>query len=262
MFCIENVTKKIKEKKPVIGTHVRWSDSTVVEIMAESGIDFIWFDGEHGAITIDTMLNHVRAAQAHGVAAFYRVPWNDPVLMKPYLEIGVDAIIIPFINNAKQAELAVKSILYPPAGIRGWAPGRINNYGFMPLDEYLEKAKKIWKIIQIEHIDAVNNIDEILEVEGIDAIIVGMYDLSGSMGMMAQMQNPKLLEKLDYVAEKCNKAGIPYGSSISYDETLIKQWFTRGAAFMTIGGDLDFVRDGSVQTIQGTNAIFNKIYGK
>lgn len=262
MFCVDNIKNKIADKKYVIGTHVKWSDSTPVEILARSGFDYIWFDGEHGAFTIDTMLNHVRAAQAHGTAAFYRVPWNIPWLVKPYLEIGVDGIIFPFVNSAELAEQAVASVLYPPDGIRGWAPGRINDYGLMPFDEYIERSKNIWKIIQIEHIEAVKHIDEILSVEGIDAIIVGMCDLSGSMDMLMQMQNPKLLDTLDYIAEKCGKAKIPYGISISYNEKIIRQWFKRGASLFTVGGDQDFVVEGSLHAIEGINTIAKNAKGE
>ncbi len=256
MKCIDNITKKIAAKQPVIGTHVKWGSSTVVDILARSGFDYIWIDGEHGAMNLETVYNHVRAAQMNGVAVFYRILQSDPALCKPVLEMGVDGIIFPMILNGKQAEKAVKSVLYPPDGMRGFGPGMINDYGHMPLEEYLPKSKKIWKIIQIEDVEAVENIDEILAVPGVDAIIVGMYDLSGSMGILAQLQHPALLEKLDYIAKKCKAAGIPFGSSISYDETLLTQWFARGANFMTIGGDQDFVVEGSHHAVQGASQIF------
>lgn len=258
MKCIENVTKKIAAKQPVIGTHVKWGNSTAVDILCRNGFDYVWIDGEHGAMDIENVYNHVRAAQMNGVAVFYRVLWSDPALCKPVLEMGVDGIIFPMICNRKDAEKAVASVLYPPEGIRGFGPGMINDYGNMPLEEYFEKAKKIWKIVQIEHVDAVENIDEILSTEGVDAAIVGMYDLSGSMGILAQLQHPELLKKLDYIAEKCKEYGKPFGSSISYNETLLSQWFARGASFMTIGGDQDFVAEGARHAVGGASAIFNE----
>lgn len=260
MRCIDKITKKIAAHEPVIGTHIKWGSSTAVDVLCRNGFDYIWIDGEHGAMNLETVYNHVRAAQMNGVAAFYRVQWSATALCKPVLEMGVDGIIFPMICNAEDAEKAVASVLYPPEGVRGFGPGMINDYGKMPLEEYLEKAKKIWKIVQIEHVDAVDHIDEILDVKGIDAVIVGMYDLSGSMGILAQLQHPALLEKLDYIAERCRAHGVPFGSSISYDETLLEQWFKRGADFMTIGGDQDFLAEGSRHTITGTSRIFAENY--
>ena len=252
IFKIENIEQKIKQNQPVVGTHIKWTDSTIAEILAISGFDFVWIDSEHGIMTIETINNHIRAIQGGGAAAFLRVPWNDPVRVKPYLEMGVDGIIFPFVNSRQDAERAVASCLYPPEGIRGFGPGRINNYGFMDIDEYFEKAKQIWKIVQIEHIDAVNNLDEILTVRGISAVVIGPYDLSVSMGLPAQIKSNEVKKQLDRAAEKCLEAGIPFGTSFSFDAEMVEEWYKRGASFVTLGGDQDFIRDGAAATLANT----------
>ena len=257
MVRLDRIKKKIEEKKPVIGTHVRWTDSSVAEILAISGYDYIWIDGEHGAMSIETINNHLRAIQPYGTAAFVRVPWNDPVLVKPYLEMGVDGIIFPWILTKEDAEKAVASCCYPPVGIRGFGPGRGNLYGFMNIDEYLEEAKQIWKIIQIEHITAVENLDEILSVKGIDAVIVGMQDLSGSMGILTKIKQPELKAQCDFIGEKCKAAGIPFGVSMFYDEEIVADWFRRGASLMTSGGDQDFICGGARANLKDVNALFD-----
>lgn len=256
MKCIGNIEKKIAAKEPVIGVHAKWNCSTAVDVMCHGGIDYVWIDGEHGFMSEETLSEYVRVCQANDVAAFYRVAWSDHGLCKRPLDIGVDGIIFPMINNADLAKRAVQSVHYPPLGTRSFGPGMCMDYGTMNFDEFVEKSRKVWTIIQIEHVEAVKNIDAILDVEGINGVIVGMYDLSASMGIMAQLDHPALLEQLDLIAEKCKIAGIPFGSSISYSEILLNQWFRRGAAFMTIGGDQDFLMDGVTQTVKGASRIF------
>jgi 2-dehydro-3-deoxyglucarate aldolase/4-hydroxy-2-oxoheptanedioate aldolase len=257
MDGIDRIVEKCAKKQPVWGTHAKFTDSSLVEILAISGFDYIWIDGEHGAMSIETINNHIRAAQAKGAAAFLRVPWNDPVLVKPYLEMGVDGIIFPFVITAEEAMKAVASCTYPLQGVRGFGPGRCNDYGLMDQNVYLEKAKSIWKIIQIEHIDAVKNIDGILAVEGIDAIVVGMSDLSSSMGILNQLHNPELKALLDDVAKKILESGIPFGIAMSsFDEEIVSDWKRRGVSLITIGGDQDFVREGAIDTLGKLNKLY------
>lgn len=259
MSYIDRVLDKINRGEVAVGTHIKWEGSTAVDVLSRSGFDYVWLDGEHGIFTRVQVADYIRAAHLNHTAVFHRIPYNKPELTKPFLEMGVDAIIFPMVNNRREAEEAVKSVLYPPEGVRGFGPGMANDYGMMGFEEYLEQAKKVWKIIQIEHIDAVNHIDEILSAEGVDAVIIGMYDLSGSMGVLAQLQSEKLLKACDYIAEKCKEYKKPFGSSISYDELLMSQWFARGASFMTIGGDADFLVSGSKQAIEGAVSIYERV---
>ncbi|WP_286174982.1 aldolase/citrate lyase family protein, partial [Harryflintia acetispora] len=133
MFQIDELKKKLENGGLAIGTHVKWREASFSELFAMEGYDYIWIDGEHSALTLDMVAAQVRAAQANGAAAFYRVPWNDPVLVKPVLEIGVDGVIFPFIRTAKEAAAAVAACKYPPEGIRGYAPGRAIRYGLTPM---------------------------------------------------------------------------------------------------------------------------------
>ena len=46
-------------------------------------------------------------------------------------------------------------------------------------------------IVQAEHIDAVNNIEAIVQVAGVDAVLVGPYDLSASLGRLGEVRHPE-----------------------------------------------------------------------
>lgn len=258
MFRIDELKKKLENGGLAIGTHVKWREASFSELFAMEGYDYIWIDGEHSALTLDMVAAQVRAAQANGAAAFYRVPWNDPVLVKPVLEIGVDGVIFPFIRTAKEAAAAVAACKYPPEGIRGYAPGRAIRYGLTPMEEYFEQAKKTWVIAQLEHIDAVRNLDEILSVPGIDAFVVGMMDLSASIGKIGQLRDPQLLGLLDEIGEKCRADGRPFGVSMGYMPEIVEEWMARGARLISVGGDEEFLVKQGTATLQGMKGLFQK----
>ena len=241
MFQIDQLKEKIKKNGVVVGTHVKWPEGNIVELFAMAGYDYIWIDGEHSTLGINDVNSHIRIAQSNNAAAFYRVRCNEPAVVKPILELGPDGIIFPMVCTAEEARRAVAACKYPAAGVRGYAPGRAIKYGLMDLDTYLEETKKIWTIIQIEHIEAVKNLDEILQVPGIDAIVVGMMDLSASLGKLGQVEDPYEMELLDTIAEKTKKAGLPFGVSMGYNPKIVQDWIRRGASLISVGGEEEFL---------------------
>lgn len=256
MTGMEKIRKKLADDELCVGTHVKWRDSSISESLSIGGFDYMWIDGEHGILSLDDTLNHIRAAQANGAAAFYRVPWNDPVLAKPILEMGPDGIIFPFVKTVDEARQAVAACRYPPKGVRGFCPGRAAKHGYMQFDEYLKAAEDVWVIVQIEHIDAVRNIDYILEVEGIDAFIVGQSDLSASMGIMCQLDNPRLIEVLGSLCEKLAASGRPFGTATGYNPHVVKRWMDWGGRLISVGGEEEFICRQTQITLEGMNSLF------
>ena len=116
------IKKLIEEKGFFTGAHIRCQDPCMSELLANGGYDVLWIENEHSFLDKKTTYLHVLAAQAGGAAAVVRVAWNDPVLVKPVLEMGVDGVIFPLISSAEDALKAVASCLYPPEGIRGFGP--------------------------------------------------------------------------------------------------------------------------------------------
>nr|WP_320129428.1 aldolase/citrate lyase family protein [uncultured Sphaerochaeta sp.] len=113
----------------VVGGHVFFTDPSITEAMATFGYDFLWIDGEHGPFDKQNLLMHVMAANEGGSAAFVRVAANDPVIIKPILEMGIDGIIIPMVLTEQETKDAMAACLYPPEGIRGFGPRRAIGYG-------------------------------------------------------------------------------------------------------------------------------------
>lgn len=253
-----NIRELFDKKKLVTGVHIRTQDPCMSELVANIGYDIVWIENEHSFLDKSTTNLHVLAAQAGGAAAVVRVPWNDPVLVKPVLEMGVDGIIFPLISSAEDAEKAVASCLYPPRGIRGFGPIRANNYGLISTEEYLKNADNhIFKILQIEHVDGVRDIDRILEVPGVDAIVVGQNDLSGSMGKLGLIHDPEVQKMMKIVFDACKRHGIPGGISCGPFAKDLEMWFKFGIDFVFMPNEFEWVRIGAMNAL---NLI--KTYGR
>lgn len=234
----------------VVGGHVFFTDPSITESLAMGGYDFIWIDAEHGPFDKHNLLMHVMAANAGGAAAFVRVAENNPAVIKPILEMGIDGIIIPMILSEEDAQKAIRACLYPPAGIRGFGPRRACRYGQTPIQTYLEDAPASFlRILQIEHIQAVENIDAILAVQGLDAIIIGPNDLSASIGRLGDSMHPEVLALGEHIIAHAKKARIPVGVSIGPDAQTIRTWMKMDLDFISVGDDISFIQQGVKRTL-------------
>jgi 2-dehydro-3-deoxyglucarate aldolase/4-hydroxy-2-oxoheptanedioate aldolase len=251
MSTLAEIRGKIASGELVVGTHVSLLDSAVSELLACVGFDFLWIDTEHSAMDRGVLQQHLVAAQAGGAAAFVRIPWNDPVLAKPVLEMGPAGIIFPMVRTAEEARAAVTACLYPPAGVRGFGPRRAVRYGMVPADRWIREAdQSFWRIMQIEHVDAVANLEAILSVAGVDAIVVGPNDLSGSIGLLGQTQHPEVVKLCDRIAEVAKRRGIAFGTSIGDDPEIVQRWIERGVNWIATGTDTGSLLAGGKRALQ------------
>jgi 2-dehydro-3-deoxyglucarate aldolase/4-hydroxy-2-oxoheptanedioate aldolase len=252
----EEIRKRLSNGELVLGTVSAFGGAVTGDILGTAGFDAVWLDSEHGPMDKKDILNAVIGSAASGMAAFVRVPWNDPVLVKPILEMGVDGIIFPFVLNADEARRAVASCRYPPQGVRGCGPLRACGYGKIDLQDYVHNySKRIMVIIQIEHEEAVRNIDSILKVEGIDALIVGPCDLSGSVGKLAQIEDPEVIRLCDIVAEKAVAADMPFGVCTGYNREYLSRWMERGARFLFVDNDCNYLYKGAKTVVDGMRSL-------
>ena len=254
-----SLREKLDKKAPVCGTLLCIGDPTVTEAVALSGYDVLWIDCEHSPISGIALENTLIAAKAGGTPAWVRIPWNDPVLAKPVLDMGADGIIFPYIRTVEDAKRAVEACEYPPRGVRGYGPMRANLYGEIPQSEYVTKTyRECRRVIQIEHIDAVNDLENIASVDGIDAFILGPNDLSGSVGMIGKVKAPEMIKIYERAAAVLRKTGKPFGVATFYDEEWLTMWKNFGATILFVGCDYGFVHDGAKKTADGCRAIFDK----
>mgnify|MGYP001350655054 CR=1 FL=1 len=174
---------KIRRGEVCIGTSISLRDPVTTEALATSGLfDILWIEMEHMAISLETVERHVMATKGTNVMTIVRVGWNDPVLIKPVLDIGVPAVIVPLVQTADDVRNAVKACRYPPDGIRGFGPRRSADtleFGGAGGPDWIKKAnEEMITVVQIEHIEAVNNLDEILSVPNLNGVYIGPADMS------------------------------------------------------------------------------------
>jgi len=183
-------------------------------------------------------------------AAVVRLPSQDEVYVKKALDIGVDAIMVPQVRSSAEARRIVQLCKYPPQGIRGVGLARAQGYG-TTLKEYLNEAnEKVGVIIQSEHIDAVNEIHTILSVKGIDAVFVGPFDLSGSIGKLGDISHPEVTDAIMRVVGACKEKGIASGIFAGTSEQAVR-WSNEGVGLLAIGIDALLLINGAKALLQG-----------
>lgn len=220
---------------PLAGTLLSLSAPQVAEIIADSGFDWVLIDMEHSAISLESVQN---ALQIMGdkILRIVRVPGNDEIWIKQVLDTGCDGILVPMVNSSAEALKAVQSAKYPVEGRRSVGLSRAHKYG-PGFTDYVENANRDLVImIQIEHKEALKNIDEILEVKGIDAVFIGPYDLSASMGLTGQLSHPEVMSAIATIKDKCRQAGMAYGIFGLTPEVLIPE-LKDGCTFPLCGVD-------------------------
>jgi len=242
----DNMTlkEKLRNKKLSIGSWITIGDNAIAEIMSKAGFDWLAVDMEHSALSADQCQELVRVIDLCQIAPLVRVGANDPLLIKRAMDAGAHGVIVPMINFRQDAEMAVKAVKYPPQGSRGVGLSRAQGYGtsFHEYKKWLEAESVV--IAQIEHIDGVNNLDEIIEVEGIDALMVGPYDLSGSLRIPGNFEDRKMLQALGKIQKLVFKKGIPLGYHVvSSDPKLVEKKIKEGYLFIAFGVDFLFLGD-------------------
>jgi 2-dehydro-3-deoxyglucarate aldolase/4-hydroxy-2-oxoheptanedioate aldolase len=238
---------KLRQKLPCLGTCITFNDPTVTEALC-SIFDFVWIDMEHNALTLETVQAHIMATKGSETIPLVRVPWNDPVLIKPILDIGAAGVIVPLIRTADDAKRAVAACLYPPDGIRGFGPRRPSNYGQLFGPDFCHAANDgVTIIVQIEHIEAVNNIDAIVAIRGLTSILVGPNDLSGSMGHMGEPRHPEVLQAIDKVIASARRKDFPVGIAFGDDPEDQIQWLDKGVNWLALGADFSLLLKASTE---------------
>ncbi|HJP28223.1 MAG TPA: aldolase/citrate lyase family protein, partial [Dehalococcoidia bacterium] len=233
----KNFKEKLKNGQIPLGCGVSFTDPTVSELFSYV-LDFVWIDMEHNAMSLETVQAHIMATKGSDTAALVRVPWNDPVLIKPVLDMGADGIIAPFVRTVEDVELAVAACLYPPDGIRGFGPRRPIQYGRIADADYVNRAnEEMIVIVQIEHIDAVNAMDEIINVPGLTGIVIGANDLAGSMGHMGNPQHHEVQSAIETVVRTASDGGIYPGIGLADDPEALMAWVSKGIQWVQVGVD-------------------------
>ena len=209
----------------------------MVEAAGYSGLDFIVLDMEHGAIGLETLHHHVRAADLTPMVSIVRVNGHDPDVIGSVLDSGADGVQVPNICTAEQAQQAVVAAKFNPDGNRGMCRFvRAAEFGTMDRDEFLSGANRTFVVLQVEGLEGIANLDEILDVTGFDVLFVGPYDLSQSVGKPGKVDDPEVKRLIAEIADKAAKKGVALGV-FSDTDAAIKEQVDMGFSYLAYSVD-------------------------
>lgn len=238
---IETMREKLRAGKIVLGAGITLSDPAVTEAIAPS-VDFVWIDLEHNALTVEAMLGHLIAARAGGCASIVRIPANDVAWVKRVLDSGAEGIILPRAYSAKEVAEFVSACRYPPLGTRGFGPRRPMNYGRIEQQAYLQGANRdVFVIAQVETKELVADLDNVLKLEGLDSLVLGPQDLSGSMGRLGETTHPDVVAAMKTVASKARAAGKFIGSGLGANPKFARLLIDCGVQWLQAGNDYEYM---------------------
>jgi 4-hydroxy-2-oxoheptanedioate aldolase len=210
-----NLNKLLREGKPIFGTFCSLPAFHTVELIASSGFDYVLLDAEHGATNPMVVHSQLAALSGSNTAAMVRLPSHDASVIKQYLDLGVDGLMVPSVDTAEQAQAVVRLTQYPPHGIRGIA-GSVRATNYTRDKAYAGDARNRFCLaVQIESPTAIKNLDAICNVDGVDVLFFGPNDLAAQSGLLGQPFHPdnvKVLEEGIRTVRKHGKvAGILIG---------------------------------------------------
>lgn len=227
----------IADGKLQIGLWSQLMHPIAIESIAYAGFDFIVVDAEHAPNDVPSVLPQLQIIDQSPSSAIVRVPWNDMVEMKRFLDIGAQTLLVPFIQNAEEAKAAVSHMRYPPGGIRGIATmHRGNRYG--RIADYVHAAEaELCLLAQVETKDALNRLEAIAVVDGLDAVFIGPSDLAGSMGHLGDPAHEEVQEAILAVPERMKAIGKPAGI-LTPVEAQARRYIEAGFTYVAVGSDL------------------------
>jgi len=226
------------DKSYTIGSWLQIGDPEFTSMMIQSGFDFLVIDMEHGSITEGDLPALFQVFNGTDCIPMVRVANNDSIFIRRALDLGAKGIIVPGVKSKEDVTKAENAIYYPPKGERGIGYSKANNYG-IGFNEYFKSSNDdVLFAVQIEHEVAVKNINEIFSSDNIDSYIIGPYDLTGSMGIVGEFDNPNYLNNLDIIKKSAVKNGIRSGIHVvSPEVNQLKTAINEGYEFIAYSTD-------------------------
>lgn len=231
--------------RPLAGMWVCSGSPLIAELCAGAGLDWLLVDAEHSPNGLESILAQLQAIHGYPVHTMVRPPVNDAALIKQYLDLGAQNLLIPMVHSAQDAEAAVAATRYPPEGVRGVGSALARAARWNRVPDYLSNASDTVSVtVQIESTKAVEAVEEILAVNGVDAIFVGPSDLAASMGVLGQQEHPEVHAAVERCLEAGKEAGKPAGVN-AFNPGTARHYLDKGAGFILVGADVALLARGS-----------------
>lgn len=233
---VNRLKRALHDGQPQIGLWSTLTSPVATEVVAGSGFDWVLLDTEHAPNDVTSVHRQLQAMQGSAASAVVRPYWNDAVLFKRLLDIGVQSLLVPFVQNADEARLAVAATRYPPHGVRGVATTiRANRYG--RAKDYLHRAHdEICVIVQVETPQAIANVEAIAAVDGVDGLFIGPSDLAASMGHLGDNGHADVRGEIERAIRRIRATGKCAGI-LAPVEADARHWLELGCLFVGVGND-------------------------
>jgi len=241
-FPINRFKHAILSGQKQIGLWSHLCSPISIEILAHCGYDWLLLDMEHSPNEVPDVLAQLQAMQSGTATPIVRPPWNDMVTFKRLLDIGVQTLLVPYIQTAEEARAAVSYTRYPPEGVRGYAGApRASHYG--RVKGYAQRsAEEICVLLQVETLEGLKNLEAIAQVDGVDGVFIGPGDLSAALGHLGNPKHPEVLKVIDDAIARIRACGKAAGI-LTGDEALAKHYVAQGCLFVAVGADQNVLRD-------------------
>jgi 4-hydroxy-2-oxoheptanedioate aldolase len=222
----------------------------VTEVCAGSGIDWVLLDQEHAPNDLRSTLEQLQVLAGYpDVDVLVRPPVADPVLIKRLLDVGVQNLIVPMIDDASEAAAAVAATRYPPAGIRGVGSALARASRWNRISDYLVTADaSVSLTVQVETIEGLSHLDDIAGVDGVGAVFIGPADLAASMGKLGQPEHPEVVGTIEAALSTIVAHGKSAGVN-AFNETIARRYVAAGARFVLVGADVALLARGAERLV-------------
>jgi 4-hydroxy-2-oxoheptanedioate aldolase len=239
-FC--PLRRKLREKRVVSGVFCELPCPEAVEIIGLAGWDFTIIDCEHAPITAALLPHMIRAATAAGIPAIVRVASNDAAAIQHALDAGAAGVQIPQIASIESARTAVSASRFHPLGMRGFNPFvRAADFSALPTPDFLARANDdVALILQIESAAGLEAADGILDIAGIDALFIGPYDLSQSLGLPGETSHPRVLAAAERIVKSAGARGVAVGVFTNSEQDA-RRWVDAGIRYLCLSVDSVFL---------------------
>jgi 2-keto-3-deoxy-L-rhamnonate aldolase RhmA len=247
MTGLQQFRNKMDSGVPCLGPSVTLKDPVIAEALGPDS-DFLWIDTEHSPMSIETVTAHLLGARACNKPALVRVPGSLTESIKPVLDSGVDGIIVPQVTGVDEVKKVVADCRYPPSGNRGFGVRRGMDYGRKSLEKYLkESPTDLFVAVMIEHENAVREIEEIVDIPGLDSVVIGTMDLSGSLGHLGDRNHPSVVSAIQTIIDSARKKNVYVGMGLASEPELARHWLERGVQWIQFGLDYEYMVQGAAR---------------
>jgi 4-hydroxy-2-oxoheptanedioate aldolase len=229
--------RALKARKAQIGLWVGLADAYVAELLASTGFDCLVIDAEHAPNDPRTVLAQFQAMAAYSVQPIVRPVAGTVELIKQYLDIGAQTLIVPMVETADQARQVVAATRYPTRGVRGVGSALARASRWNQIEDYLTRCdEEMCVFVQVESVSAMAELDAIAAVEGVDGVFFGPADLAASMGLLGKPSDPAVRRAISEGIAAVNRAGKAAGT-LTADPKLARDYLNQGALFVAVGVD-------------------------